>query len=258
MVHYVTDAVLLQRQIPFKIDVRGRAAYVSVVAFRMDNFRFAIGGRLSARLLKAFAARAFLNLRTYVRYGNETGIYFLAEWLPNRLSIPPGRILFGLPYRCGRLEYDNAGANGALAGRVEAGGGAGVFGYRGELVRGRALSQSVPGSLDEFLLERYTAFTKFGPIHRLFRVWHPPWPQARIDVEIEDDSLLRESGAWFHGARLACAHYSPGFREVWMGRPRLTARPRPGRSEDESWPSKPGRCKPRCTCAPFFNSVLRS
>ncbi len=225
MIHYAAEAEILQRQIPFRLDVRGGTAYVSVVAFRMNNFRFAGGGRIAAKLLRGFAARAFLNLRTYVRHGDETGIYFLAEWLPNRLSILPGRLLFGLPYRFGRLAYVSAGANGALAGRVEAGGGAGAFAYRGEYSRARAPSQSLPGSLDEFLMERYAAFTKFGPMHRFFRIWHPPWPQARIDVDIEDDSLLRRSGAWFRGARLACAHHSPGFREVWIGRPRWTRPP---------------------------------
>ena len=75
-------------------------------------------------------------------------------------------------------------------------------------------------SLDEFLLERYTAFTKRGDTERLFRVWHQPWPQVPIDVTMLDESLLASTGPWFRHARRIGAHYSPGFETVWMGRPR--------------------------------------
>ena len=76
------------------------------------------------------------------------------------------------------------------------------------------------GGLDEFLLERYVAFTKRGATERLFRVWHQPWPQVPIDVTMLDESLLASTGPWFRHARRIGAHYSPGFETVWMGRPR--------------------------------------
>jgi len=79
------------------------------------------------------------------------------------------------------------------------------------------------GGLDEFLLERYTAFTKRGNADRLFRVWHQPWPQAPIDVTMLDESLVASTGPWFHDTRRIGAHYSPGFETVWMGRPRRRA-----------------------------------
>ncbi len=76
------------------------------------------------------------------------------------------------------------------------------------------------GSLDEFLLERYTAFTKRGPTKRLFRVWHSPWPQVPIEISRIEDGLIDATGPWFRRARRVGATYSPGFHEVWMGRPR--------------------------------------
>jgi len=68
-------------------------------------------------------------------------------------------------------------------------------------------------------MERYTAFTHHAGVSRLFRVWHPPWPQASVEVELINDALLIESWPWLADAKLAGANYSPGFREVWMGRP---------------------------------------
>ena len=88
------------------------------------------------------------------------------------------------------------------------------------LIPKAAFAPSERGSLDEFLLERYTAFTRRGPVERLFRVWHEPWPQVPIDLTVLEESLVASTGPWFREARLTGANYSPGFEEVWMGRPR--------------------------------------
>jgi uncharacterized protein YqjF (DUF2071 family) len=75
------------------------------------------------------------------------------------------------------------------------------------------------GSLDEFLLERYTAFTAHGTRRQFFRIWHSPWAQQGIQIAVSDGSLLDRAMPWFAAARLAGANYSPGAREVWMGWP---------------------------------------
>ncbi len=77
----------------------------------------------------------------------------------------------------------------------------------------------VAGSLTEFLMERYSAFTEWLGWKRRFRIWHPPWPQVEVVPEVLDDRLLRGHCAWFEGARLRGAHYSPGSPGVWMSRP---------------------------------------
>src|SRR2546426_7688628 len=99
MIHYQVDADLLAPIIPFALHLHNGKAFVSLVAFTMRRMRPRFGGRLSAWLLKPIATHAFLNVRTYVRHYGEPGIYFLAEWLSNRLSVALGPRLFGLPYR---------------------------------------------------------------------------------------------------------------------------------------------------------------
>lgn len=104
-IHYEVDAEILQREVPFQLDLREGKAYVSLVAFTMRRMRPRFGGRFAEWLFKPIATHEFLNVRTYVRHNGEPGIYFLAEWLSNPLSVHLGPRTFGLPYRFGRIEY---------------------------------------------------------------------------------------------------------------------------------------------------------
>lgn len=214
-IHYAADGELLQRQIPFELDLRDGRAFVSIVAFTLLRMRPRIGGRFGEWLFKPIATHEFLNLRTYVRHAGEPGIFFLAEWLSNPLSVRLGPRTFGLPYKFGRLTYDHARSAGEI--HAEIGASEGRLIYSGS-VRAKDFAASDPGSLTEFMLERYTAFTCRGKRRRLFRVWHEPWQQTPIDLEVTADDLLASTGSWWKTAQYIGANYSPGV-EVWMGRP---------------------------------------
>ncbi|MFT4640844.1 MAG: hypothetical protein ACI8T1_004177 [Verrucomicrobiales bacterium] len=58
---------------------------------------------------------------TYVKNGDEPGIYFMTEWVPNRLAAFLGPRTFGLPYRLGELAYHHNHEAGELHGDVWAG-----------------------------------------------------------------------------------------------------------------------------------------
>jgi uncharacterized protein YqjF (DUF2071 family) len=214
-IHYETDAALLQRQIPFELELRSGRAFVSIVAFTLLRMRSRLGGRFGEWLFKPIATHEFLNVRTYVRHGGEPGIFFLAEWLSNPLSVRLGPRTFGLPYKFGRLTYDHARSAGEIHGEIAAH--EGSLSYSGNL-RTNDFETSEPGSLTEFMLERYTAFTRHGKRRRLFRVWHEPWQQSPIEIEVTADGLLTSTGDWWKTAEYLGANYSPGV-EVWMGRP---------------------------------------
>jgi len=219
MIHLEVDGDALQRLTPFEIERFDGRALVSLVAFTMGRMRPRRGGRLTEWMFRPMATHEFLNVRTYVRHGGEPGIEFLAEWLPNRWSARLGPRLFGLPYRLGHAEYDHDGLAGELAGRVRDARTGAEFSYRARFDRADAFVPCPEGSLDEWLMERYTAFTQRDGVWRLFRVWHPPWPQVSAEVTLLNTSLLEQNWPWLAGARAAGANYSPGFREVWMGRP---------------------------------------
>lgn len=212
-IHYAADPVVLQRDVPFELDLRDGRAFVSIVAFTLSRMRPRIGGGFGEWLFKPIATHEFLNVRTYVRHRGEPGIYFLAEWLSNPLSVRLGPRTFGLPYRFGRLGYEHA--PDAVRGTVVAPEGQLV--YEGE-VRGADFAVSEAESLNEFILERYTAFTYRRKRSRFFRVWHSPWAQAPAEIEVTADTLMASSGLWWKTGERVGANYSPGA-EVWMGRP---------------------------------------
>jgi uncharacterized protein YqjF (DUF2071 family) len=85
-------------------------------------------------------------------------------------------------------------------------------------VADNSLAPSEPGSLTEFMLERYTAFTQQRKRARFFRVWHLPWEQTSAEIEVTADTLMASTGRWWKTAESIGANYSPGA-EVWMGRP---------------------------------------
>ena len=210
-VHYEVEPDVLQHEVPFELDLHEGRAYLSLVAFTMRGMRPRWGGRaVAAMLFKPIASHGFLNVRAYVKHGGETGIYFLAEWLPNRLSLLLGPGVFhvlprgfaGIPARARARKVVRLGHSQEFAAP-------GIF---CEWI-------NPEGSLDEFLLERYSAFTAHGSRRRKFHIWHPPWPQRAIDIDIKDDELLRQTRPWFQNSRLACANNTPGIRDVWMGRP---------------------------------------
>jgi len=97
----------------------------------------------------------------------------------------------------------------------------GRLAYEARLTPGVSFAPCETDSLDEFLLERYTAYTSRGTTRRTFRVWHPPWPQMRAQVSVVDNSLLTKAWSWFQTAKFVGANYSPGLCDVWMGRSRF-------------------------------------
>jgi uncharacterized protein YqjF (DUF2071 family) len=220
MLHFEVDAKRLQQAVPFELDLWDRThAFVSVVAFTLHGMRLRAGGWLGAWLLKPLATHEFLNVRTYVLNGEERGIHFLAEWLPNPLAVLFGPITFGLPYRLGRLEYRHRHESGDIRGIVEDARSGASLQYAARLADDACFAPCHAGSLDEWLMERYTAFNAAQGRRRFFRVWHEPWPQTRAESHLEDGSLLTEHWPFFHNAQLVGSNYSPGVRGVWMGRP---------------------------------------
>ena len=168
MLHYEVAPEKLQPFVPFELDVRDGKAYVSLVAFTMRGLRPARGGWLAALPFKPIATHELLNVRTYVKHRGESGIYFLAEWIPNLLSVPLGPPVFGLPYQWGKIDYLHEHERGFAFGEVRARSGRGRLRYRAKVAGGFA--PCAAGSLAEWLMERYTAFTEWRGWKRCFRV----------------------------------------------------------------------------------------
>lgn len=247
-VHYAVGPGLLQRHVPFELDLFEGNAYVSLVAFTQRGLRPPVGGRMAAALSAPLASHPFLNVRTYVRCGKVPGIHFLCEWIPNRLAAWLGPPLYGLPYRLGKLSYRYDRLTGACRHEIVAGGARLAF----DLFVTDDSSPSVaqPGTLDEFLLERYVAFTRRGGKDCCFRVDHAPWSQRRVGVYMSETTLLEGLGLPLNGICPVVGHYSKGVKNVGLGPPvrvirdrrDLLAAPCPRRTSRESSRRGEGSC----------------
>lgn len=218
-IHYEVDAGILQEEVPFELDLWEGRAFVSLVAFTMGRLRPCRGGWLAELVFRPIARTRFLNVRTYVRGGATRGIYFIAEFLSNRLSVPLGPPTFGLPYRRGDLDYRNDDLKDGASGRIRAPGGRRELAYHAVRRDECGPREALPGTLDWFLIERYDAFTCHRGRRRMFHVAHRRWPLEPVDVSVRDEGLLETTGAWWPGARLIGGHHSAGVRDVRLGPP---------------------------------------
>ncbi|HEY7117469.1 MAG TPA: DUF2071 domain-containing protein [Tepidisphaeraceae bacterium] len=225
-VHCAIDPAILQPQVPYELDLWDGQAWVSLVAFTQHRLRPAIGGRFAAALMWPVATHAFLNLRTYVRAGGHRGICFLAEWIPNRLARLIGPRLYGLPFHLARLDYRAMRRD--VVDHAEA--------LRFTAIERAEFHSAASATLDQFLLERYTAFTCREGRGRMFQIRHKPWTWRRCDVAVEDDGLIRSFAPWFALARPVCAHASAGVFDVEIGGPkRVPTTFDPARAPASTW-----------------------
>jgi hypothetical protein len=213
--HFAIDPDRLAEHVPFELDLRDGRAFVSLVAFTQRRLRPARGGRLAAALSTPLASHEFLNLRTYVRVDGQPAIYFMSEWIPNRLAVLIGPWLYGLPYQWGTLRYRHAPP--MIRGQVIAP--AGEIAYQAAADPNATYAPAAAGTLDHFLLERYVAFTHRRGVSRRFDVDHEPWLQTRVEVRLIERSLLDPIGTWTRGLELIGANYSPGVRDVDISAP---------------------------------------
>jgi hypothetical protein len=215
-IHFRIAPEALQPMIPLPLDLFDGQAYVSLVAFTQDRLRPAIDVAAAEYLSRPLGRHEFLNVRTYVLRDGEPGIYFISEWIPNRLAVFLGPRLYGLPYRLAQLAYHTA--EGYAMRQVMAGehqfSCQATWDHRGRFAACQADTEA------EFLLERYTAYTFRRGVLRQFRIRHDPWRQTEARVNICRRQLL----APIPEMTPCSAHFSPGPRNVEIGKPQRLGR----------------------------------
>lgn len=218
-VHYRVPAEVLQPHVPHPLDLHDGVAWVSLVFFQLERMRPPGTGAVGRALLRPISDHAFLNVRTYVRAEAGPGIHFLAEWIPNRLSAWIGPRTYGLPYRLGRFNREVGGDENGVGNVVITDPALGARLALAFPTRSGPLKTAAPGGTDDFLLERYTAYTSRAGVRRCFHVRHEPWRFQIVDWIRADTTLVERAFPWFTAARLQGAHLTPGVRDVRMSRP---------------------------------------
>ena len=218
--HYLLDPKLLRAHIPapFELELYHGEACISLVAVTMRRFR-PYRHSLLATLFRTIKEQRFLNLRTYGRWRDEPGAFFLWGWLSQPLPLPLPSSLMGLCYSFASLNYQHNADTGQIRGSVCVSGSSARLAYAGQMTLPNQFEPSPAGSLAEFALERYSGFFCRGKDQRVFRAWHPPWMQAQVQAAVEDVSLIETKFPWFKHARLDGANLAANLPGVLLGRP---------------------------------------
>jgi uncharacterized protein YqjF (DUF2071 family) len=167
---YPVPPALLEPRLPpgLELDLRGGSAFVSLVAFEFLHTR--VWG-ISVPGCRDFAE---LNLRFYVHHGQDRGVVFIREFVPQRLVAWMARLLYNEPYRAAPLtatRHEDA-ATRTMEYRLR-------FGGREHVIRVTgALPSYLPGEAtdEHFFKEHHWGFgtTRGGRTLR-YEVAHPVW-----------------------------------------------------------------------------------
>lgn len=188
--HWPVDVSVLRPLIPeqFEIDVFDGRAWLGLVPFTMRDVTPVFCPRLPLSGITDFHE---CNVRTYLTYRGEPGVYFFSLDAASRIGVWAARRFYHLPYFYSHMTLQRNGDTVHYGvDRMKA-----SAQLRCVWRVGEPLPQSQPGELTYFLTERYALFTvdRQSRSCRL-RIWHDPWPLRDAELLECEDSLVRAAG----------------------------------------------------------------
>jgi uncharacterized protein YqjF (DUF2071 family) len=177
--HFPATPAQLQALLPahLEIDTFENQAWISYVLFRLQLRPAWLP------FVPGFASLTELNVRTYVRYRGQPGIYFLAMYADNALAIAASRLLTPLTYHPARLTYEQT-SRGWWRAECHASDMPAIrLALEFRPVAEAAVAR--PCSLDAWILERYRLFVN-RPSGALVaaEVEHAPWTASAVALNI--------------------------------------------------------------------------
>jgi uncharacterized protein YqjF (DUF2071 family) len=187
--HWPVDADHLRDHVPpgLPLDLYEGQAWVGVVPFHMTN--------VAPRAVPALpwvSAFPELNVRTYVTVGDRPGVYFFSLDAGNPLAVGAARSLFHLPYFTAAMDVDVTGDRVRYRSHRRSNPSA-VF--EAEYQPAGPPAPPAPGSLDEFLTERYCLYAVDSAFKLLrLEIHHPPWPLQPAEAHIAENTMAAAAG----------------------------------------------------------------
>ena len=198
-IHYKVDLLLLRKLVPdeLEIDTFNGDAYVSIVAFSMKNVRHKLLFSVSA--ISDFHE---VNVRTYVKHGGHSGVYFLSIEAGKRLSAFLSRKISGLPYEYASINRSFGNRNHYELTNSRTGSYINTTYKVGEAITAKT-------NFDIWLTERYYTFDKQGDSILSYAIHHEEWNLFKLNFE--QLKLNYQFGDLeFTEKNIDCAHYSDG------------------------------------------------
>ncbi|WP_026702226.1 YqjF family protein [Salibacterium aidingense] len=185
-IHWAVNVEDLRPHIPDFLDIEtfNGKAWIGVVPFQASENRL----RGMSRPLP-FSTFLELNVRTYVSYRGEPGVYFLTMDANHRLAVTGARHLIGLPYFMADMTLKKESDTILFSSKRKHSGVIPAF------FSARYLPYSKPGlsakeSLTTWLTERYCLWKVIR--NKVFKrpIYHEPWELQEAGLVITTDKLL--------------------------------------------------------------------
>ena len=214
--HWPVPAASLRPLVPegLEIEEHDGTSWVGVVPFRMEGV-----SRRPLPDLPGLSAFPELNLRLYVTRDRRPGVWFLSLDATSAPAVWAARTFFHLPYWHSAIEH-RADGRGGFVFRSERYGGDRPVRLAADWAPTGPVVLSAPGSLEEFLTERYCLYAR-RPDGTLARceVHHRRWPLQPARGTIDASALVAP-----HGLSLPpvppLLHFAAGIDVVvWSPRP---------------------------------------
>lgn len=185
--HWEVDISFVRDLVPghLELDLWSEQALVGIVPFSMENVR--------PKWAPSWSAFNFyeLNLRTYVTYQGEPGVYFFSLDAASWIAVCTARLGWSLPYYPASFKVDQSSTHVHyhMKRRLPA-----TSHFEVHYQLGRDLGASAPGGIEHFLLERYLLFTLHrGAVYR-GQVYHTPYPAQEAEITHYCSNLLEQTG----------------------------------------------------------------
>jgi uncharacterized protein YqjF (DUF2071 family) len=211
-VHWEVPPEALARAVDprLEVDTFAGRAFVSLTPFTLMDARVRFLPPLPG--LSRFEE---VNLRTYVRHRDHSGIWFFSLDASSPLAVALARATFGLPYLAAKIRRWRAGEERHY--EAERTSGRPPATLRVAWEPGGERGPHTAGTLEHFLVERYSLFSR-TPAGALIRVdvTHPQWPLREARLVYLDETLSK--AAQLPGpAEKRWAHASPGVGVTFTG-----------------------------------------
>lgn len=160
--HWQTDFDLLRKLVPndLEIDLYEGHPWISIVVFSMEKIR-----PRNIPHFKPISNFNEVNIRTYVKYNNKAGVYFLSIEGGSFLSCKIARNLSELPYRYSKIQHTKKGCQAQNA----------IF--KNHLSIDYKVDNKIEqkSDLDRWLTERYALFQDTATTINEFEIHHLEW-----------------------------------------------------------------------------------
>ncbi len=201
--HFQVNHAKLRSYVPaeLEIDLFEDKAWISVVIFTMENSR---PKHLPA--ISSISNFDEINIRTYVKANNKTGVYFLSIEGGKRMSCAVAKAISGLPYRHSKIKRSNGvlqSENQQFQDKLDV-----------EFRIGKEIMDKT--DLDTWLTERYALFQETDNAINEFEIHHSAWPLNEIDFKM--NALNYERYEKILNNHPSKSHYSKGVQVLAWGK----------------------------------------